>query len=95
MKCSQLTNLAFSGRHLGISTWVIAQKYNSVVKDYRENIRMLVLYYNKDDSALQFALEENNIIEKDKRAEVNKYVKNNKNSKIIMKLEYPYSYIVC
>ena len=95
MKSSQLTNLAFSGRHLGISTWVIAQKYNSVVKDYRENIRMLVLYYNKDDSALQLALEENNIIEKDKRAEVKKYIRDNKNSKIIMKLEYPYNYIVC
>jgi len=95
IKCSQLTNLAFSGRHLGISTWVITQKYNSVVKDYRENIRMLILYYNKDGSALQLALEENNVIEKDERAKVIKYIKNNRSSKIIMKLEHPYNYIVC
>jgi len=38
-KATSLTELAFSARHYGISVWVICQKYNSIVKDFRENIR--------------------------------------------------------
>ena len=91
-KSSQLTKLAFSGRHMNISVWFISQKYNSVVKDFRENIRMLILYYNKDDDSLKDAFLENNIIPKYKRDEIIEYLKNNKYSKVVLKLEQPFDY---
>ena len=47
-KATALTKLAFHGRHANISTWVLTQKYNAIVKDFRENIMMLVLFYDKD-----------------------------------------------
>ena len=43
-KCSELCNLAFSARHYGFSVFVLTQKYNGIVKDFRDNIRMLILF---------------------------------------------------
>ena len=91
-KKSELCYLAFSGRHLGITTWVINQKYNSIVKDFRENIRFLVLFYNKDEKAMKQALEENQIISKEERNNCIDSLKENKGSKLLMRLEHPYTY---
>ena len=93
-KKSELCFLAFSGRHFGITVWVINQKYNSIVKDYRENIRFLVLFYNKDDKAMKLALEENNIIPKDERNDYVNALKENKGSKLLLRLEHPYNYFL-
>ena len=57
-------------RHMGISTWLITQEYNAVIKDYRDNIRMMVLYYNKDDKSLIKVFEENNIVNKAERDDI-------------------------
>jgi hypothetical protein len=62
-----LCYLAFSGRHSGITVWVLNQIYNSVVKDYRENMRLLVLFYNSDEKAMKLGLEDNVIISKEKK----------------------------
>jgi len=48
LKATALTELAFHGRHKNLSTWVITQKYNAIVKDFRANIGMLVMFYDKD-----------------------------------------------
>lgn len=93
-KVSELCHLAFSGRHYGLSTWVVNQKYNSVVKDYRENIRMLVLFFNKDESAMKQALEENDIVPKDKKQNIITHLKKNKSSKLILRLNHPFDFIV-
>ena len=91
-KKSELCFLAFSGRHLGITVWVINQKYNSIVKDFRENIRFLVLFYNKDEKAMKQALEENNIIPKEDRADFITALKDNAGSKLLLRLQHPFSY---
>jgi hypothetical protein len=62
-----LTRLAFSGCHLSISVRFITQKYNAVVKDFRDNIRALVQFYEKDEDSLKAALSENGIIPKEQR----------------------------
>jgi hypothetical protein len=48
----------------------LIQKYNSIVKDFRENIKILVLFYSSDEKAMKLAIEENAIIPKEKRPEV-------------------------
>ena len=40
-KLDALSELAFSGRHRNHSLWVLTQKYNSVSKDVREQIKWL------------------------------------------------------
>ena len=40
-KKQMLSELAFSGRHLNCSIWILTQKYNSVLTDVREQIKFL------------------------------------------------------
>ena len=47
-KKDMLSELAFSGRHADISVWVLTQKYNSVLKDLREQTRWVALFHCKD-----------------------------------------------
>jgi ribonuclease HIII len=93
-KVSELCHLAFSGRHYLFTIWLINQKYNSVVKEYRENIRMLVLFYNKDEISIKQALEENDIVPKEKRMEIIEKLKDKKGSKLILRLQHPFEYII-
>ncbi len=92
MKESAICKLAFHGRHHDISTWIITQKYNAIVKDFRDNIRMLVLFFNKDKDSLDAALKQNNIIPKKEYDNIINALKNNKGSKLIMRLEHPFMY---
>ncbi|WP_375666004.1 ATPase/DNA packaging protein, partial [Bartonella sp. CL41QHWL] len=91
-KVSELCNLAFSGRHYNLTVWLLVQKYNSVVKDYRENIRILVLFFNKDESAMKDALEENSVIPKEKRQYYIEELKMKKGSKLIIRLQHPFGF---
>ena len=93
-KATELCNLAFSGRHFGITTWVLIQKYNSIVKDFRENIRLLVLFYNKDEKAMKQALEENALIPKEERDYIFKLLKTQKISKIVLRLQHPRNFFL-
>lgn len=47
-KRKTLSKLAFSGRHAGVSVWLLTQKYNSVLKDFREQAKVIVLFHCKD-----------------------------------------------
>lgn len=95
LKATALTKLAFSGRHFNLSTWVITQKYNAIVKDFRENIKVLVLFYDKDSASREAAFKENDIgIEKDEKEGIIKILKNNKNSKLVLQLFSPFNYTV-
>ncbi len=89
---SELCYLAFSGRHYNITTWVLTQKYNSIVKDFRDNIRFLVLFYNKDKKSMKDALEQNNIIPVELHDEFISKLKDNKCSKLLIRLQHPYNY---
>ena len=94
MKKSAICELAFHGRHHNISTWIITQKYNAIVKDFRDNIRMLILYFDKDKESMELALKENNIIPKANVNNIINDLKNNKGSKLIMRIEHPFKYII-
>jgi len=91
-KESEICQLAFSGRHYKITTWIINQKYNSIVKDFRENIRFLVLFFNKDEKAMKQALEENNVIPKEERKDYIQKLKDNHSAKLLLRLEFPFEY---
>ena len=52
-KRDALSELAFSGRHRNHFLWVLTQKYNSVSKDVREQIKWLCLFFTKDRDSLR------------------------------------------
>ena len=93
LKATALTKLAFHGRHINISLWILTQKYNAIVKDFRENIRILVLFYDKDKESRESAFKENNIgISPQEKEQIVRTLKNNKNSKMVVYLYPPFRY---
>ena len=61
-KRDALSELAFSGHHRNHSLWVLMQKYNSVSKDVREQIKWLCLFFTKDKDSFEDCLRENDVI---------------------------------
>ncbi|CAC5406473.1 unnamed protein product [Mytilus coruscus] len=61
-KKDMLSELAFSGRHAEQSVWVISQRYNSVLKDLREQTKWLCMFYTKDRDSFDNCLRENDVI---------------------------------
>lgn len=61
-KKDMLSELAFSGRHAEQSVWVLTQKYNSVLKDLREQTRWVALFHCKDRDSFEDCLRENDVI---------------------------------
>jgi len=95
VKSSLFTKLAFHGRHSNISCWAITQKYNAIVKDFRQNIQALVLFYDKDKKSREAAFEENDIgITSAEKNDIVKHLKAHKNSKFILRLTQPFGYVL-
>ena len=90
-----ISELAFSGRHAKQSCWILSQKYNSVMKDFREQTKWLCLFYCKDRDSYENCLKENDVItDKTTRSKINDILKTKKYSKLILKTDQPTSYKV-
>ena len=93
LKRHALSKLAFSGRHIGISVWVLTQKYNSVLTDFREQLKWIVLFYSKDRDSFDNCLKENDVIkDKEEKSKIKEYLKTNKHSKVYLKTSQPTEY---
>ena len=51
-------HLAFSARHIGISVWVLTQKYTSITASFRENIAAVILFYNPSAKTMKSIFED-------------------------------------
>ena len=93
-RTSELVNLAFSGRHDGISTIVITQQLTSIAKPYRLNISKLVTFYNscKDDMKYIFSNYLN--VEKDEEKRIIDTLKNNDYARLEILTTRPYTHQV-
>ena len=88
-----LAELAFSGRHANISVWVLTQKYNAVLKDFREQLKFVCLFYCKDRDSFEECLRENDVIPSEsERKEVKKNLNQTIHSKLILKTSQPSGY---
>ena len=92
-KRDALSELAFSGRHRNHSLWVLMQKYNSVSKDVREQIKWLCLSFTKDRDSFEECLRENDVIpDKSERDRLKKCLQDRPYSKLILKCYQPTGY---
>lgn len=90
IKATALTKLAFHGRHFNISTWIITQKYNAIIKDFRENIMMVVLFYDKDKDSREASFRENDIgLDNTQKLSILETLEKNQKSKVIFRLVHP------
>ena len=93
-KTCALSKIAFSGRHYNHSCWLLTQKYNSVLKDYRENTSWVAMFYTKDKTSFDIALDENDVVCDQKRDVIKKHLCDKKYSKLVINTEPPVSYHV-
>ena len=94
-KKDMLSELAFSGRHAKQSVWVLTQKYNSVLKDLREQTRWAALFHCKDRDSFEECLRENDVIPtREDRAAVRRRLAEAKHAKLILKTDQPVAYKV-
>ena len=71
----------------------LTQKYNSVSKDVREQIKWLCLFFTKDQNSFQDCLRENDIIpDKDEKNRLRKCLQDGPYSKLILKCYQPIGY---
>ena len=90
LKKRELSKLAFSGRHIGHSVWILTQKYNSVLTDFREQIRWLVMFKCKDKDTFDECLKENDVIDtKEDKEKVRKILKEIPYAKLIICNDVP------
>jgi Rad3-related DNA helicase len=88
-----LSQLAFSGRHADQSVWVISQRYNSVLKDLREQTKWLCMFYTKDRDSFEDCLRENDVIPTlEERNKIRKELSKTKHSKLIIRTDQPTGY---
>ena len=93
-KKDMLSELAFSGRHAMQSVWVLTQKYNSVLKDLREQTRWVAMFHCKDRDSFDECLRENNVIPVEERAAVRQKLSQTKHAKLVLKTDQPATYQV-
>jgi len=94
-KRESLAELAFSGRHAKQSVWVLTQKYNSVLKDFREQTKWTALFHCKDRDSFEECLKENDVISsKEERDKIRKEISDHKHSKLVLKTDQPVEYRV-
>ena len=94
-KKDMLSMLAFSGRHAEQSVWVLTQKYNSVLKDLREQMCWTCLFHCKDRDSFEDCLCENDVISsREQRALVRQQLAETKHAKLLLKTDQPACYTV-
>jgi hypothetical protein len=92
-KKDMLSELAFSGRHAQQSVWVISQRYNSVLKDLREQTKWVCMFYMKDRDSFENCLRENDVIQTlEERDRVKKELSGVKHRKLVLKTDQPSCY---
>ena len=80
-----LSMLAFSGRHAEQSVWVLTQKYNSVLKDLREQTRWVCLFHCKNRDSFEDCLRENDVIpSREQRALERQQLAETKHAKLLL-----------
>ena len=93
-RTSELVKLAFSGRHIGLSTIVITQQLTPIAKPYKMNISKLVTFYSsrKDDRRDMF---ENHLdVSKYEQQEILDPLKSKKYARLEILTVHPYTHRV-
>ena len=92
-KKDMLSELAFSGRHASQSVWVLTQKYNTVLKDLREQTKWIALFHCKDRDSFEDCLRENDVIPtREERVALRQRLAEAKHTKLVLKTDQPAAY---
>ena len=87
--------LAFSGRHAEQSVWVLPLKYNSVLKDLREQTCWVVCFTAKTAiPSTTVCLKMTGSPSREQRASVRQQLAETKHANVLLKIDQPVCYTV-
>ena len=92
--CQPLLELAILRRHRGHSLWLLTQSYTAVPNNIWRQAKMLYIWYPKNRTDLDTIHEENDIIGLEELARVKAQLKWGKHTCLIMRMEYPRTYMI-
>lgn len=92
-RSNEFIKLAFSGRHEGLSIWVLTQQLTSIAKPFRENVACIISFFSPNKLSNQALFDEYGG-DVEHKNEFIKILKSEKYARICFCLQYPYnSYI--
>ena len=90
-RSNKFINLAFSGRHRGLSFWVLTQQLTSIAKPFSENVACVVTFHNPSQIGTKILFEDyGGDLDSDKRKKFAELLKAERDSRVCFCLRYPF-----
>ena len=90
-RSNKFIDLAFSGRHDGLSVWVLTQQLTSIAKPFRENVSCVVTFHNPSQVGMKTLFEDyGGDLDTETRKKFMKLLKTERYSRLCLCLTYPF-----
>ena len=90
-RSNKFIDLAFSGRHDGLSVWVLTQQLTSIAKPFRENVSCVVTFHNPSQVGMKTLFEDyGGDLDTETKRLFNRMLKEERYSRLCLCLIYPF-----
>ena len=90
-RSNKFIDLAFSGRHDGLSVWVVTQQLTSIAKPFRENVSCVVAFHNPSQVGMKTLFDDyGGDLDTETRKKFMKLLKTERYSRLCLCLRYPF-----
>ena len=90
-RSNKFIDLAFSGRHDGLSVWVLTQQLTSIAKPFRENVSCVVTFHNPSQVCMKTLFDDyGGDLDIETRKKFMKLLKTERYSRLCLCLRYPF-----
>ena len=90
-RSNKFVDLAFSGRHDGLSVWVLTQQLTSIAKPFRENVSCVVTFHNPSHVGMKTLFDDyGGELDIETRKKFMKLLKTERYSRLCLCLIYPF-----
>ena len=91
-RSNKFIDLAFSGRHHGLSMWVLTQQLTSIAKPFRENVACVVTFHNPSQKGMKMFFEDyGGDLDYELYKKFVQLLKTEKYSRLCLSLRYPFN----
>ena len=92
-RSSKFIEHAFSGRHRGLSVWVLTQQLTSIAKPFRDNVGCVVSFHNPSQVGAKTLFEDSGgDLDMDIRRKLMALLKSERYSRLCFCLQYPFKW---
>ena len=94
-RSNKFIELAFSGRHKGLSFWVLTQQFSSIAKTFRDNVGCIVAFHNPSQMGTKTLFEDSGgDLDMDTPKKLMELLKSERYSKFCFFLQYPFKWFL-